>query len=368
MNRNTIIIRTSILGIVANIFLAAFKAAVGMITHSIAITMDAVNNLSDVMSSVVTIIGTKLAHKQPDKDHPWGHGRAEYLSAMVISVIILYAGVTSLIESVKKIIHPVTPEYSTVSLVIITVAVFTKIILGTYVKKVGDTVNSSSLSDSGQDALLDAVISASTLAAALIYILTKHSTEAYLGAVIAIIIIHSGIGMLRSTISELLGQRIDQETARKVRRIISGLPEVHGVYDLVFHDYGPDRLNCSAHIEVDDTLTAEEIDLVQRQAASALYNETGIVLTALSVYAINTRDEEVMRIRDDVYKKVTAHQYVLEVHGFFLREGYLQFDVIISFDAPDRTAVYREILEEMKAEYPDYELHIALDTDFSLSE
>ena len=131
-NREKIIVRTSIIGILVNILLAAFKAVVGMLSHSIAVVMDAVNNLSDAMSSVITILGTKLAGKEPDKKHPLGYGRIEYLSAMIISVIVLYAGVSSLVESVKKILHPETPDYSATALLIIAVAVVAKIILGKF--------------------------------------------------------------------------------------------------------------------------------------------------------------------------------------------------------------------------------------------
>ena len=153
--REKIIVRTSVIGISANIALAAFKAFVGFVSGSIAIILDSVNNLSDALSSVVTIIGTKLAGKPADRKHPYGHGRAEYITALVIAVIILYAGVTSLIESVKKIITPVTPEYSRLSLLIIFVAVFVKIFLGLFVKHTGKRVNSDSLVASGQDALMD---------------------------------------------------------------------------------------------------------------------------------------------------------------------------------------------------------------------
>ena len=160
MDREKQIIKTSIIGIIANVFLASFKAGVGLLSHSVAVVLDAVNNLSDALSSIITIIGTKLAAKEPDKKHPLGHGRYEYLTAMVISVIVLYAGFTSLIESVKKIISPEKPDYSTISLIIIAVAVLVKIILGTYVKKVGRDVKSDSLIASGTDALFDSIISA----------------------------------------------------------------------------------------------------------------------------------------------------------------------------------------------------------------
>ena len=166
LSREKTIIRTSVIGIAANVLLAAFKAGAGLVTHSIAIVMDAVNNLSDAGSSLITIVGTRLAGKAPDKKHPFGHGRVEYLSAMIIAVIVLYAGLTSLTESVKKIISPETPDYTPVSLVIVGVAVIVKILLGRYVKSVGEKVNSDSLVNSGQDATMDAVISASTLAAA----------------------------------------------------------------------------------------------------------------------------------------------------------------------------------------------------------
>ena len=138
-SREKTIIRTSIIGIIANVFLAAFKAVIGIMTHSIAIVLDAVNNISDAGSSLITIVGTKLAGKEPDKKHPFGYGRIEYLSAMIISVIVLYAGITSFVESVKQIIHPETPEYNTVSLIIVAVAVVVKILLGRYVCRCQNT-------------------------------------------------------------------------------------------------------------------------------------------------------------------------------------------------------------------------------------
>ena len=157
LNREKIIVRTSIIGIAANIFLSAFKAFVGIITNSIAIILDSVNNLSDALSSVITIVGTKLAGKPADKKHPFGHGRAEYLTALVIAVIILYAGVTACIESVKKIINPVTPDYNSTSIIIISVAVIVKIVLGLYVKASGKKVNSDSIS--AKQVVLHATIS-----------------------------------------------------------------------------------------------------------------------------------------------------------------------------------------------------------------
>ena len=177
-DRDKKIIRTSVIGILANVFLAAFKAVVGLTSNSIAIVMDAVNNLSDAASSVITIVGTKLAGREADRKHPFGYGRIEYLSAMVISLLVLYAGVTALTESIKKIIHPDVPDYSAVALIIVAVGVVTKILLGRYVKRVGESVHSDSLVNSGEDATLDSIISASTLVAAAIYLIFHVSLEA----------------------------------------------------------------------------------------------------------------------------------------------------------------------------------------------
>ena len=177
-SRDKVIIKTSIIGIVTNIFLAGFKAAIGIASNSIAVILDAVNNLSDALSSVITIAGTKLAARLPDKKHPLGYGRIEYLSAMIVSGIVLYAGITSAVESVKKIIEPESPEYSTISLVIIAVAVVVKLVLGKYVKAQGEKVNSGSLIASGSDATFDAVLSFSVLVSAIIFLMSGASGTA----------------------------------------------------------------------------------------------------------------------------------------------------------------------------------------------
>ena len=369
LSRDKIIVRTSITGIAANVLLAAFKAVVGAISGSIAIVLDAVNNISDAASSLITIIGTKLASREPDKKHPFGYGRVEYLSAMIISVIVLYAGITSLVESVKKIIEPETPDYSAVTLIIVAAAVLVKIFLGRYVKKTGERVNSDSLINSGKDAVLDSVISASTLVAAVIFLLTGLSLEAWLGAVISVIIIKSGIEMLRETLSEILGERADISLAKEIKKTVLSFPEVSGAYDLVLHNYGPDNYNGSIHIEVPDTLSAAELDELIRAVTTKVYLEQNVILTAIGVYSLNTKDEKAVGMRNEISSLVLSKEHVLQMHGFYVNEEKktIRFDVIVSFDAKDRRAVYDEICSEVAALYPDYSLEIVLDTDFSES-
>ena len=300
--REKIVIKTSVIGIITNIFLAAFKAGIGLLSNSIAIVLDAVNNISDAGSSVITIVGTKLAGKAPDKKHPFGHGRIEYLSAMMIAVIILYAGTTSLIESVKQIIKPETPDYDPTSLIIIAVAVVVKIVLGAYVKKVGEKVKSDSLVNSGADATLDAVISFSTLVAAVIFMVFNLALEAYLGAVIALIIIKSGIEMLRGTISQLLGEQNDLEVAKAIKKTVMGFKNVLGGYDLILNNYGPNRWNGSLHIEVPDTLSVVELDQLLREISVKVVKEYRVLLTAIGVYSVNTKDEDAAKTKESCTK------------------------------------------------------------------
>ena len=366
-SRDAVIVRTSVIGILANVFLAAFKAAVGLTAHSIAIVMDAVNNLSDAASSVITIVGTKLAGKEPDRKHPFGYGRIEYLSAMVISLLVLYAGVTAFVESIKKIISPETPDYSVLSLIIVAVAVLVKIILGRYVKGVGEKVNSDSLINSGEDATLDSVISASTLLAAGIYLIFHVSLEAWLGAVIAAVIIKSGIGMLRETLSKILGERADAQLARDIKATINSFSEISGAYDLVLHNYGPDDYNGSVHIEVPDTLSADELDKLIRKVTVTVLEKHHVLLTAVGVYSYNTKDPVAAAAREKIAQIAAKNPDVLQTHGFYLdqAEKTLRFDFVVSFDAKDRKQVYRDVYENVQKAYPDYKLQIAMDTDFS---
>ena len=369
LSRDKVIIRTSIIGILANVLLAAFKAAVGIASNSIAVVLDAVNNLSDALSSIITIVGTKLAGKLPDKKHPLGYGRIEYISAMIVSGIVLYAGITSAVESVKKIIHPEKPEYSVISLVIIAVAVVVKIVLGRYVKAKGEEVNSGSLVASGSDAMFDAILSASVLACAIIFMITGISLEAFVGAVISVIIIKSGVEMMIETLNEILGVRADEETTDRIKELLTGEDEVQGAYDLIMFNYGPDKNLASVHLELPDTMSVREVDRLTRKLERKVYKETGVVLVAVGVYSYNTGDDEAARIQKDVRERVLAHDWAVQLHGFYVdvETKEMTFDVVISFDINPREAL--TILNgEMKKAYPDYKIAIAPDVDVSVTQ
>ena len=217
-SRDKTIVKTGIIGIVANAILAAIKAVVGFASGSIAIILDAVNNLSDALSSVITIVGIKIAGKSPDKEHPFGYGRVEYLTAIVIGVIILYTGGTSVVESAKKIISPSTPNYDTISLVLI----------GLYTQRVGQRVNSDSLIASGVDAKFDALISLSTLLAALVFVFFGVSLEAYLGVAISLLLIKAALEILRDAIDKILGARMPSGDSSEIYECIGSFDGVLG--------------------------------------------------------------------------------------------------------------------------------------------
>ena len=365
-HRGKIIIRTSVIGILANVFLAVFKAAIGMLSNSIAIVLDAVNNLSDALSSVITIIGTKLAGREPDRKHPFGYGRIEYLSSLVIALIVLYAGITSFTESVKKIIHPETPEYSTMSLVIVGVAVLVKIGLGLYVRSAGEKVHSDSLVNSGKDALLDSVISSATLVAALVFTFFGVSLEAFLGALISLVIVKAGLEMLSETVSKLLGEPGDISLIKDIKETITAFPEVRGAYDLILHNYGPDTYNGSVHIELDDDCALSRLDELTREIMLSVYAKHRVILTAIGVYSVNTKDAEVGKLREEISRRVLSHAHAKQIHGFYYSKAdrSIRFDVVISFEADSRQAVFKKIREELENAYPGIRFSLAMDMDY----
>ncbi|WAW14337.1 cation diffusion facilitator family transporter [Peptostreptococcus equinus] len=364
-NREDIIIRTSIVGILANLLLVCVKLGVGIFSNSIAIILDAVNNASDMLSSIITIVGAKLANMKADKKHPLGHGRIEYFGAIIIAVIILYAGVASSIESIKKIINPIRPSYSNISLILIALAVFIKIFLGNYVKKAGEKINSNSLIASGMDAKLDAVVSAVTLFSAIFFISTGLSLEAYLGLLISFVIIKAGIDILKDTSSQLLGERVDYELVEKIRNTINQVDGIDGVYDLILSNYGPNRYLGSLHIEVPENMTIKESDVIQREISRRVMEEHGVIIAAIGIYPINVHDPEVEKIKEDIATIVKKHKSVINMHGFYLlrEEKLIYFDVIIDYSIANREEDFDKLCEEVKTKYPLYKFEITMDID-----
>ncbi|MBQ6595619.1 MAG: cation transporter [Clostridia bacterium] len=364
-DRNRLIVRTSFIGIAANVLLAAFKAAVGLLANSISVVLDAVNNLTDALSSIITIIGARYAEKPADKKHPLGHGRAEYLSAMIVAALVLYAGITALVESVKKIFDRQDATYSIVSLVVLAAAIVVKLLLGSYVRRMGERARSDALKASGSDALFDAVLSGSVLLSAILKRQTGISLEAWVGVVISAVIIKSGVEMLQETLNELLGKRADRELVHAVQETICENPRVYGAYDLILHSYGPDKMVGSVHVEVDDTLTATEIDRLERQISAEVYRAHGIIMSGIGIYAVNTTSPLVQEMRQRAEDILKGYPGVLQTHGFHVDEENrsLSMDVILDFELPDRQAQFRDISQAFRDAFPGWNIMLTLDLD-----
>ena len=357
--RNRAVFRAGYVGIATNIALAGVKAFIGLAANSISVVLDAVNNMSDAVSSVVTIIGTKFASAEADMDHPLGHGRIEYLAALTVAGLILWAGITSLVESAKKIADPVTPEYSLSALIVIAVTILVKIVLSRYVKRTGIRVKSTSLVAAGTDAGYDAIISASVLASAIFFTATGISLEAWLGLLIALFIIRSGIELITETLNDILGKRTDAALSKDIKSAIKEEPQVLGAYDLYIFNYGPGLDYATVHIEIPDTMTAHEIDQLERKITVSIKKKFGIILTGIGIYAVSSSDPEIMAMGESVGKAVLAHKYALGVHGFLadIRGKEIAFDAVIDFSVNKSEAV-RELTGEIEKLYPGYTVRI----------
>ncbi|MBO7522465.1 MAG: cation transporter [Bacteroidales bacterium] len=364
MSRNNEIIRTSVISIIANVVLSGFKAVVGLLANSIAIVMDSVNNLSDALSSVITILGTKLSERNPDRKHPFGYGRIEYFSAIVIAIIILIAGTTSLIESVKKIFNPTTPSYSFVTLLVVIVAIIVKLVLGQYVKHKGKQLKSDSLIASGADALFDAVITLSTLVSAIIMLLWKVNLDGIFGTLISVIIIKAGIEMLGSPISQLLGESIPADVYQTLRQEVMTHQEVNGVYDIILNYYGPDTIIGSLNISVPDTLTAREIHGLTRTISNDLAINHGMIIN-VGIYA--TPSGKYAELQENVTTVAKQIPHVLFTHAFYVYDesNCITLDVIPDDDIHDDESFRQSVSTYLHDKFPEYDFLIVIDHNYT---
>lgn len=365
-NRSKKIVQTSVVGILTNLGLVVLKAIVGIIANSIAIIMDAINNLSDALSSVITIVGTKLSQKKPDAKHPYGHGRVEYLTSLIISVIILIAGSSAIVESVITIIENRKPTFEIWSVILIAIAVLVKVVLGLYFRHMGKKLNSEALKGSGIDALFDALLSFATLVSIVVMLIWKVNIEGYVGIIIGLFMIKSGIDVLRTSLSSIIGERTSKETSEAIKKLVCSNPEVKGAYDLIVNNYGPDRGIGSIHIEVDDDLTAKEIHPLTRKIATQVYQEFGIIMT-VGIYATNSSNKEISAIREIIQKDVLSHETIKQMHGFYVDQETktISFDVIIDFKDKDAPKLIKELHDKLAEKFPDYHFIIVEDKDFT---
>ena len=372
-NREKEIVKTSVLGIIGNALLVAVKAFVGFLAGSIAIIMDAVNNFTDALSSTITIVGTKLAGKRPDKKHPYGYGRIEYLTSTLIAVLILFAGGMAVYESIKSIIdhfqNGTMPSFEIYSIVIIAVAIGVKIAIGLFFRKKGQRIESDALKASGMDALFDSVLSTATMVGVLVAKFANVYIEGYLGAAIGLFILRSGFEIMRESLSSMIGDRFEKDYVVEIKEEINRIEGVRGCYDLILNNYGHNRNIGSVHIGVKDDLTAKEIQAIERKISLLLYTKYNTIMT-VGIYADNQSDALSRAIFEKIGNVVKEHPHILQLHGFYVDEStkVISFDIVISFDDPDPTETIRMIREKTEAQNEGYQVFVQYDQDFSLSE
>ena len=361
------IIITSNVGIVLNLLLSLSKAAIGILSNSIAIVSDAVNNLTDAFSSIITLITAYISSKPADKDHPYGHGRAEYAGSVIISMVIMYAGITTLVEAIKQIINPEVANYDTKAFAIIIISMVLKIVISVFFISTGKKVNSQNLIASGQDAGFDSIISLSTLICALVFLYFHINLEAYLAVVISFMILRSGFLLIKDTFSVIEGERIDAGLSKAIKETIkNSFDKVKGVYDLTLNNYGNEKLLGSVHVEVDYKTTADEIDDLSRDIQLKIYKEYSVILTAVGIYAINLNDRQINDMHHALLNIINGHQEIIQIHGFSVNkvEKHMHFDAVVKFGS-DSNKIKEEIISKMNAKYPEYDVNISIDTDVS---
>ncbi len=362
MSREKAITRTSLIGVAVNVLLSGFKAFVGILSGSISIVLDAVNNLTDAVSSVITIIGIKLARKKPDQKHPFGHGRIEYFSAIIVAGVVIAAGASALYESVMKIFHPSMPDYEISSMIIVAVAVLAKIVLGRYVIRQGKKYHSDALVASGSDASFDAVLSASTLLGIGITMIFHITLDGWIGAVIAVFIIKAGWEMLTESVSSVIGNRPDSEVSKAIRETVSSYEGVLGAYDLILHDYGPEYAIGSVHIEIPASMTADQIHKLTRSIAEEVARKYHVILT-IGIYAINENHQD---LRRSIHETAMEHEGVLGTHAIYIddSEKTITIDVMTDFNV-DREWLEKDLEGHIHEYLPGFRVDINFDNSFS---
>ncbi len=361
-NRGQKIIQTSLIGIIVNVGLVIVKSLFGLLAGSIALLLDALNNLTDVISSVVTIVGYRMANKKPDEDHPLGHGRIEYISAVIVAVIILYAGITALYESVQKIIHPTDTVYSIYTVIMLIATIITKLLLGMFVKARGEKYTSSALVASGLDAINDGYVSCTVLFSAILYLLFGLQIDAIVGLLISLCIIKSGTELLIDDLKDILGRRASRELTNEIKDFIKQDDSVIDVHDLVLHNYGPERFVGSVIVDIDSTMTADDIDIMSHRIKSNVIDSFGVILNGIGICSQNSMHHD---MRNEIVRRLEHIDNILQVHGIHIDENnhLVDLDIIIDFadKYPELTLDHARM--HLTEAFPDYSFNIHRDSD-----
>lgn len=365
-SRQKVINTCAIIGIVANLSFSFLKFVAGTITKSVAITNDAINNLSDSLSSLITLLGYRMGKMKPTRKHPLGYGRTEYLSAMIISIIILVAGYDCFISSIDRLKNPSGVSIAPIAVIILILSVLTKIALSILNTKAGKKVDSEALKTSGKDALSDVLVTSLTIISLIAGKFTTFPVDGVMGIIVSLFIFYAGISSFLETNSALMGERPDKETVEKIRFIIKKHPPLKGGYDIMLHSYGPERCMGTCNVEVPTRAHAENIFDAMTDASKEIEEELGIYFT-FGLFAVNDYREDVRALKNDILeylKEKTPH--VISLHAFHvhIESNLVHFDVVVDFKVSNYGLYKEEILKALNDKWPNYTFEFTIDPEY----
>lgn len=360
---------SSIVGIFCNVFLFIVKFTVGLVLHSVSVTADAFNNLSDAGSSIISFVGVKMAEKPADKDHPFGHGRIEYIAALIVSFLVLEVGFTFLKDSIGKIRTPEQLNFQMISVVILVLSVAVKLWLGLFNRKLGQKIDSKVMMAVFTDSMGDVITTGATILSILFFGVTGINIDGFVGVGVALVVMWAGVGIARDTLEPLIGEAIDPEVYEQIKRFVEGYDGIQGTHDLIVHNYGPGRSMASIHAEVPNDVDIEQsheiIDRIEREAAK----ELGIFLV-IHMDPVEMKDARVLMIRDQAVDILHKIDPMCSLHDFRVVHGEKQinliFDVVIPIEYDDkrREELPKLLTERLKEVDKRYECVITVEYDY----
>ncbi|MDO4483781.1 MAG: cation diffusion facilitator family transporter [Clostridia bacterium] len=363
--REKVIVKTSVIGILANVLIAAIKIVIGLAAASLAIVSEGINNASDALSSVITLIGAKLSGKHPDENHPFGYGRIEYMTGLVIGVVILAAGLSLLKESITGIIHPEPMSVTVLTIVIVAISAVGKLLLGMYTKNVGKKIQSDVLIAVGEDSRNDSILSVITIISAVVFLVFGVSIDAYAGLLFSVVILKTAFETLKNTSSDLIGRPGKKELARQLYKEIRATEGIISVADMMLHDYGPDRYSGSVNVEIDHNLTVGEAYEFLHALQLRIMHEHGVTMV-FGIYAVDSDSPNGKDMRGYIARFVRAHEHVKSFHALYLspNSNLIYVDLIVDYQLEDWDALREEFLAYMKDKYPANDVELTIETEF----
>ena len=363
----------SVVGIFCNVLLFSVKLTIGLILSSLAVTADAFNNLSDAASSIISFIGVKMAGKPADAEHPFGHGRIEYIAALIVSFLVIEVGFTFFKSSISKILHPEEISFDLVPFVILILSILVKLWMAFFNNKLGKRIDSKVMLATAADSLGDVITTSATVLSIIICHFTSINVDAIAGLIVSAIVIWSGISIAKDTLEPLIGERVPAELYQKITDIVESYDGIVGTHDLIVHNYGPNRSMATIHAEVPNDINIEVsheiIDKIERDVKKDLN-----ILLVIHMDPVEMRDEEVLSLREKTSRIVHALDPELNFHDFrVLKENEqrnLIFDLVVpdSYSEKDANRVMHQLVSLLHEMDEHVECIITLDRSFEAPE